>query len=687
MDRLAPVSADRLSRMRATGHARIQAMTAMLSLGVLVVAVRATWLALFPDPRTLELATAKRYASATFEGSRGEIVDARGRLLAKSVPSPTISLDAAFGVEQIRIKQKRDYRRAHDGEAPDEATLDALTEARLDVVAAALAEILDRTPEEMRALLVSGKRYIKLATNAHPQVADKIQELGLDKEGVRIDDSYTRFYPQGTLAGQALGFVGAGAKGVEGLEASMDAYLAGGTVLALQRVNRDGAHLDREAGRDGEMRGKRVVTTLDRDLQQDLEAALQRTIALHHPLWVTAVVVEVATGRVVGMATAPSFDPNRLDPDDYGLTRNRAVMDAVEPGSVFKPFTFAAAVEAGVTTPNEMLPLTPSLVIYDRKIGDMHFHGPMTSAEVLKYSSNVGAATLALRLGTERILSYFEAFGFGESTGVELRNEALGRRGPSRVGRVETATISYGQGITATAMQLAMATAALGNGGRLMQAILVDRVEDAEGNVVYNHPPTVRAQVVSPETARATVEAMSHVTEPGSTAPYAKTPGYRIAGKTGTAHKVKDGAYSETARYSSFIGLAPAENPKYAMAIIVDEPSSGVYFGGKVAAPPFPLVMGPALRRAGIPADDGAEVGSALADLDAPGEAVPVVMPWLGEGWRMPDLIGRDVRSALAGLQGTGVRIALTGRGFVVAQAPTAGAVVAPGADVLLELR
>ncbi|MFM2163499.1 MAG: hypothetical protein RLZZ383_3011 [Pseudomonadota bacterium] len=668
-------------------HARIQMLTALLSMGVMVVAVRTTWLALFPDPRTLALATEKRYASATFEGSRGEIVDAHGRLLAKSVPSPTISLDAAFCVERVRETEAVAYRRAHDGEDPEDAALNALVEAKLSEIAAELATLFGRPVDDVRGLLVSGKRYIKLATNAHPQVADRIHELGLDRMGLRIDDTYTRFYPQGTLAGQVLGFVGAGAKGVEGLESSMDGYLAGGTLLALQRVNRQGAHLDREAGRDGEMRGKRVVTTIDRDIQQDLEAALQRTVDEHRPQWVTAVVVEIATGRVVAMGTAPSFDPNRLDPENYGLTRNRAVMDAIEPGSVFKPFTFAAAVEERVTTPGEILSTGAPLVVASARIHDDHPHGSMTSAEVLKYSSNVGAATLALRLGTERILGYFEAFGFGDVTGIELRNESAGRRGPSKVGRVETATISYGQGITATALQLAMATASLGNGGRLMQAILVDRVEDAQGNVVYNHPPTVRAQVVSPETARATVDAMSHVTEPGSTAQRATTPGYRIAGKTGTAHKVKDGAYSDSARYSSFVGLAPAEDPKYAMAIIVDEPSAGARYGGLVAAPVFPLVIGPALRRAGIPADDGVDPAAALAALNAPEAAAPIVVPWVGEGWRMPDLLGRDVRSALAGLQGTGVQIALTGRGFVVAQAPSAGTVVAPGTDVLLELR
>ena len=228
-------------------------------------------------------------------------------------------------------------------------------------------------------------------------------------------------------------------------------------------------------------------------------------------------------------------------------------------------------------------------------------------------------------------------------------------------------------------------------GGRarrvLLHNLLVDRVEDAQGNVVYNHPPTVRAQVVSPETARATVEAMSHVTEPGSTAKDATTPGYRIAGKTGTAHKVENGVYSEVARYSTFVGMAPVEQPKYAMAIIVDSPSAGSHFGGRVAAPVFPLVIGPALRRAGVAADDGVDPATALASLSGPADATPVVVPWVGEGWRMPDLMGRDVRSALAGLQGTGVRIALTGRGFVVAQAPTAGSIVAPGADVLLELR
>jgi cell division protein FtsI (penicillin-binding protein 3) len=272
---------------------------------------------------------------------------------------------------------------------------------------------------------------------------------------------------------------------------------------------------------------------------------------------------------------------------------------------------------------------------------------------------------------------------------------------------VETATISYGQGVTATLMQLVMGVAALANQGVRMQPILVDRVEDAEGNVLRSWSPTVVSEVVSPEVASMVMAAMESVTQDDSTAPRARIAGYRVAGKTGTAYKVVAGKYSETARYSTFVGAAPADAPRYAMAILVDEATVGSRFGGVVAAPVFPAVIGPALHRAGVPRDasipgppsyaaqldamhhtsiGGTDATSLLAVAPSPAPGA-VLLSWTQQGWLMPDLVGRDARSAITGLQGSGLSVRVLGSGFVAEQQPEAGAVVEPGTSVSLSLR
>jgi cell division protein FtsI (penicillin-binding protein 3) len=390
------------------------------------------------------------------------------------------------------------------------------------------------------------------------------------------------------------------------------------------------------------------------------------------------------------MATAPTFDPNDATSADYALMRNRVVSDAVEAGSVFKCFTYAGALEEGLTRPDEMIETPSPYNVGGAMIRDDHPHGHMTAAEVIKFSSNVGAAKLAHRLGAKKMLGYLEAFGFGEPTGVQVSAEQAGKRSPPRVGPVELATISYGQGVTASVMQLGMAVAAIANGGARMRPILVDRVIDGWGNVRQEWQPTIDRQVVSPEVARMVAEAMERVTELDATAPRARIPGYRVAGKTGTAYKVKAGQYSDTARYAAFIGFAPVDNPEIAMAIIVDEPTVGSRYGGTVAAPVFAEVVGPELRRRNIPIDPLAPL-----QIEQPAEspfgevraAEPVVLAWEESGWRVPDLVGRDLRGVLAALQGSGLDLHVEGSGLLVAQEPSAGAFLPPGSLMRLQFQ
>jgi cell division protein FtsI (penicillin-binding protein 3) len=694
--------------VRATGRARVAALTGVLGFAMLGTGARGVQLAISPDPRTLEIAMDTRYAGGTLRGPRGEIVDSRGQLLAKSVLTPAVSVDALTLWERVYDEVHEAYKR--DARLRkievDEDLVRTEANRRLSQIAAWLAPQLEMELDEVEQKLRCGKSYCRLRPFVHPAVADAIEAEGLPSKGLIIEENYTRFYPQGAVAGQMLGYVDVHGAGVQGVELSMEDALAGSEVREHHRVNRYGAWLDRDRNHELGMRGKRVVLTIDGLIQADLEQALMGIMEEHRPLWAAAVVVEVETGRIVGMATVPGFDPNHPSKQAYSLMRNRVILDPVEPGSVFKSFTYAAAIEEGVTRPDEIFQTPSPYSVGDKRIRDDHPHGSMTAEHIIKYSSNVGAAQLAERLGAQRLLSYYEAFGFGEKTGVPLPAEERGVRSPPRVGPVETATISYGQGVTATLMQLALGTATIANDGVRMQPILVDRVEDAEGHVVRAWTPTVVAEVISPETAEIVTRAMAQVTQDDSTAPRARIAGYRVAGKTGTAYKVVDGQYSTTARYSSFIGFAPAEDPVYAMAILVDEPSMGARFGGIVAAPAFPEVVGPALLRRGVPQDvsvpgargsisgtieDPRRVIAALRGVDgsaadADGSVPDVKLVWTGEGWSMPDLRGRDARTALSGLQGAGVVVELQGSGFVSEQTPPAGSVLRPGDRVLLFL-
>lgn len=644
--------------VRARAQGRIRVVAGILVVMMLGSAARGVQLIADPAPETLAIATDKRWASVTIQGPRGEIRDASGEVLASSVPTPAVFIDPQVLRE-----------RAGD--------LDALTTT--------LSEVLDLPLAEVQSKIASKGRYVRLHRGVHPSVAEELRQLGLTSgKGLIVEDNWRRYYPQGPLAGQTIGYVDQAGAGVQGLEAWFDAELAGIRRYEQRRVDRRGNAVEVNRHDNRDVQGMSVTTTLDRDLQHLTEKALQGVIERHAPKWASAVLIEVRTGRVLAMATAPTFDPNRAGDEDYEVMRNRAVMDAIEPGSVFKPFSFAAAIEEQETTPDEMMNTSSPFLIGGARIRDDHPHPRMRAADILKYSSNVGSAQLAQRLGSSRLLRYYEAFGFGAPTGVQVTHEAAGRRSPSRVGPVELSTIAYGQGVTATVLQLASATATIANDGVRMQPLLVARVEDPWGEVRQAWEPTRIGRVLSSSSARQVAEAMSHVTEPDSTAPRAAVPGYSVAGKTGTAYKVVNGRYSPTARFAGFVGFAPASHPELAMAILVDEPSIGSRYGGVVAGPVFAEVMGPSLRALGVPPDlaVAASPSPSLPELVPP--PAPVVVAWRGDAWRMPDLQGRDLRAAVSSLQGAGLNLDIQGSGVLVAQVPAAGLAVRPGETVSL---
>ena len=587
--------------------------------------------------------------------------DTHGRRLATSVATPNIIVDPAIlDVEEV------------------------------PALARQLSILLDVPESELRDKMQRDSRYQRLAMRVHPAVAAEVESMG--HRALWAERSSRRYYPEEQLASQILGFVDGNGGGQEGLEASLDDYLRGGEVLLQRRRDRHGLNVDDPTAWGDQNVGMDVHLTIDRQVQRIAERALAGIVERSAPVSATALVIDVATGDILAMANVPTFNPNNLDTDG-APRRNHAVQDAIEAGSVFKPFTVASAVQEGLVHKDTLIDCEGGGWRIGRtRIGDDHPHGVVTVSEVIKYSSNIGSAKLALQMGAKTFLSYLHDFGFGERTGIPLPGERRGvLRKPDRIKPIELATTSFGQGMTSTPLQLAMATAALANGGTRMKPRLVKRVEDAHGVPEFVQRPSVAKRVVDEATAKEVAEMMVTVTEPGGTATRARVPGYLVAAKTGTAQKVKDGRYS-AARIGSVMGFVPADDPKLAIVVVVDEPTVGSRYGGTVAGPAWAEIAGGTLRHLGIAPDPAllpqVEPSEAIADVDeVDPSTLDLRMRWNGDGWTLPDLSGRPMREAVASLQPAGFALQVTGSGSVVEQSPAPGTPVPPGGRVSLVLR
>lgn len=640
------------------GRRRVLWLGMILGSLLMLIAVRGAQLCVYPAAETLERAALQRFGVAAVQAQRGEIVDRAGNSLATSVLTPRVVADPSL-----------------------------LLATDVPRVARQLADVLGVPAESLAIQLRKNKsRYEILAQRVHPAQAVRVSELRLP--GVFVEKTYRRYYPEEQLAAQVLGYVDVDGSGMEGVEAAVDRDLRASALLEQRRQDRQGRGVERaSAAIDAGARGLTVQTTIDRQIQGFAEAALEKVMAETQPVGAVAVVVDPRTGDILAMANAPGFNPNAMSDPDIPHRRNHALRDAVEPGSVFKPFTVATALEMGVTHLDEVIATGSGMAIGPSVIHDDHPHPAVTVRELVKYSSNIGSAKLAMRVGADNLVASFRAFGFGEVTGIGLPREPRGRlRDPAKMRPVELATISYGQGVTATALQLAMALSAIANDGVRMKPRLISRVYDDQGVPTRVIEPEMAARVVSANTARLVAQAMETVTETGGTGTRAQVEGFRVAGKTGTAEKVKDGVYSD-ARIGSFIGFVPAEAPRLVIVVMVDEPTVGVKYGGIVAAPAFAEIATASLHYLGVtPAApvDGEPARALVTPRQAPRD--PVELVWAGGAWTVPDLTGRPIRDILASVRGAGLKVEFSGAGLVAHQTPAPGALVAPGDVLRVEL-
>jgi cell division protein FtsI/penicillin-binding protein 2 len=529
----------------------------------LLVVSRALWLQGVQGAKLSSEAISQQTETVMVPGLRGSVLDRSGNLLASSEDAATI---------YATPYQVKDKPRA----------------------AKEIAAILDEKPGEVLEALSAESGFAYVAHKVPLATAQKIERLQIEGIG-QLPDS-RRVYPQGDMAGQVIGVVGSENQGLTGLEAGEESVLGG--TDGERRVVRDalGDPIRLETVKQAED-GEPVQLTLDPVIQQKTEEVLAGVGETYAPQGATAIVVDPRTSQILAMANWPPVDPGDFAEASNEDLMNRATGFNYEPGSTFKAFTVAAALEEGLVTPATEFTLAPQIQVADRTIEDAEERGTenMTVAQILARSSNVGAVTIGLEVGEKHFSRWIEKFGFGEPTGIQFPDEERGivpklsEWSGSTIGNVP-----IGQGLAVTPIQMVAAYDAIANDGVLRPPQLIKRI--GEETI---HEPNGR-QVIKPRVAAEIREMLEGVLEAGGTASAVSVPGYTLAGKTGTAQVAENGGYSETKYVASFIGFAPAQDPQLLAAVIVDQPQGEIY-GGSVAAPAFGRIAEFALPYLGVP--------------------------------------------------------------------------------------
>jgi cell division protein FtsI (penicillin-binding protein 3) len=549
------------------------------------------------------------------------------------------------------------------------------------------ASILKMDREELRQRLKSRRSFEWIQRKISPREASEIKALQLP--GICFLKENRRFYPNSQLAAHLIGFVGLDSKGLEGVEFQYDVSLNGKN--NVWTTGRDALGREIVMGEplfEKEDHHKNIFLTLDKHIQHVAEIELSRSVQKWRAKGGTVVAMDPLTGKILAMASYPSFNPNQFIQYPSKLWRNRAISDIFEPGSLFKTFLAAAALEEKVVGPSDSFFCeNGSYAVYDRTIHDHSKYGWLTFQQIIKFSSNIGASKVGEKMGKERFYRYICAFGFGEKTRVDLPGEGKGIvHHPRYWAPVALDTISFGQGISVTGIQLVAALSAIANGGFLMKPYVVEKITNEKGEVSQSFQPEVVRRVISEETAKKVTALLKTTTEKGGTGEGAVPTGYEVAGKTGTAQKVEPllGGYSEDRYTSGFMGFAPAEDSKIVLLVVIDEPRGSSY-GGIVAAPVFQAIMEKVLPYLNVlprgtlivKKEPDSTPHQEISGAETLTEEVKV-----GKGVErvvMPDLTGLSMRNALSRIEGKGLIIKVSGNGKVVEQAPKAGAVVEKG--------
>ena len=545
---------------------RIGLLFAAFLVLLVVAAGRALWLGGVRSGSLANAATSQQVSSAKLPAERGSIVDRKGNPLAVSEPASDISATPYLVKDPIKAAER-------------------------------LAPVLGQTPEALvQKLARKDTGFVYLARNLPAAQAARVQRLNLT--GIALEPGHLRFYPREFLAAQLLGSVGTDGRGLSGIEYERNRILTG--TDGERRLVKDalGESINVRDTKPTHP-GDRIELTIDAAIQDEVERVLTKVGQTYRPKGATAIVLDPRDSEVLAMANWPRIDANDPGAAPAYAAQNRAVGATYEPGSTFKAVTVAGALEENVVKPDSKFVLPPQIQVADRTIGESHPRGTeqLSTAQILAQSSNVGAITIGLKEGKRRFDKWVRRFGFGQPTGVDLPGEERGIVLPvDKYSGSSMGNLPIGQGIAVTPMQMAQAYAAIANGGILRKPQVVRRIA---GERV---PTPTGRRIVSPKTALQLRTMLEGAFAPGGTASEVSIPGYKLAGKTGTANKIdpKTGEYSQSAYVASFIGFAPALHPRLLIAVMVDEPHGAIY-GGTVAAPAFGQIASFALPYLRIP--------------------------------------------------------------------------------------
>jgi cell division protein FtsI (penicillin-binding protein 3) len=539
-----------------------------------VIGAKAVHLQVYRSPWLAQKASSQYETSLKSSGKRGTVYDRNLREMA-------VTIDVtAIAARPSKIKQ------------PMEAS-------------SALAKILKTDRRHILQKLKSKGPFVWIKRQASPKETAAVESLDLD--GIEFAPERNRFYPNKTLASQAVGFTGLDGDGLEGIEFSYDGYLRGSagkhTVFkdALGQVFNEEQKTGRHTG------GHNIILTIDSAVQYIAESALEEAVKESSARSGMAIVMEPQTGAILAMAHVPFFNPNSYTDFNKALWRNRAITDPFEPGSTVKIFSAAAAIESGNIRAHDIFYCENGAYNIGRNVvHDIKKHGWLSLQQIVKYSSNIGAVKVSEKVGAKRLYMMFRKFGFGSKTGIDSPGETAGSLAHYRDWTsVDTGSIAFGYGVSVSAIQLVTAASAIANDGILMKPYLVQAITDQSGEPLKQFQPQAVRRVLTKKTALTVKTIMKTVTTKGGTGVNAALEGYTVGGKTGTTRKLdKSGTYSNTRYIASFVGFTPADNPRLAILVIIDEPQ-GNYYGGTVAAPVFRRIAREALNYLNIPPRSG----------------------------------------------------------------------------------
>ena len=650
---------------------------------------RALQLQVLEADRLAKMAERECYKVIRLNPVRGNIYDRRGEKLAVSLEA-----DSVFA-HPVDLKN------------PDQA-------------AAALAKVLHTDRSKLAQRLKSDASFVWVKRQITPTEVAKVQALKI--EGVGFLKESKRFYPNKSLASHILGFVGVDSVGLEGLERGYDEYLRGG--VNRWRVQRDAlgrTYLDRDVAVMDNLKGADVTLTIDRRIQYVVEKALAEAVKTYGAKGGQVLVMRPHTGEILAAAVAPGFNPNVFSRYPISQRRFRILSDTFDPGSTFKVFVVAAALEEGLVRPNDKFFCEKgSYTIVRNVVHDHKPYGWLTVDEIIQHSSNIGTVKVSEKLGDETLYRYLNRFSFGQRTGVDFPGESPGLlRSYKNWRQIDAANIAFGQGLSVTSMQLGSAMSVLVNDGILMRPFLVSEIRDSQGRLLLRNKPEIVRQVISPQTAREVRTMLRLVVADGGTGVLADSPEYPAAGKTGTAQKLDPVTkrYSNEKYFSSFLGYVPYQKPELVIFVGLDEPGPKIY-GGTVAAPVFREIARQVLPMLDVtpvsiqPPEGGEpenirppktlpkealvtkkEEDAAEAAIErirrkllglkeaqaAEAEVLPPKVTEASDSGTMPDLAGLSMRQAMDLLQSYGVDVNFSGSGQVVWQDPQPGQTVELG--------